>query len=108
VRNEHEILVEKPYSKIPLGRPVFRWYNIKVDRNGTGSKRVDVIHLFQDRNQWRSLMNMVMIFQPQYKARNLFTHLVTISFSGKKTLVHGIFYKYARISKAEFVPHFKV
>jgi hypothetical protein len=55
------ILVEKPEGKRPLGRPTCRWVdNIKIDLGDTGWGGMDWIHLSQDRDQWRALVNMVM------------------------------------------------
>jgi hypothetical protein len=45
----------------PLGRPRRRWVdNIKMDLREIGWDGVDWIDLAQDRDQWRSLVNMVM------------------------------------------------
>jgi hypothetical protein len=56
-RTAYRILVGKPEGKRPLGRPRRRWVdNIKMNLR-TGIKWIDLI---QDRDQWRSLVNMVM------------------------------------------------
>jgi hypothetical protein len=53
--------VGEPKGKIPLGRPTHRWEdNIKIDLRETGWGGMDWIHLAQDRDQWRALVNMVM------------------------------------------------
>jgi hypothetical protein len=45
----------------PLGKPRCRWEdNIKIDVRETGCSGMDRIHLAQDRDQWRALVNMVM------------------------------------------------
>jgi hypothetical protein len=60
-KNVYMNLVEKPQETEPLGRPVCRWNdNIKMDLKETGWDGVDWIHLAQDRDQWRALLNNVM------------------------------------------------
>jgi hypothetical protein len=64
IRNEYKILVGKPEGKRPLGRPRRRWEdNIRMDLGEIGWEGVDWIHLAQDRDQWRALVNTVMNFQ---------------------------------------------
>jgi hypothetical protein len=61
-RNAYGILVEKPEGKRPLGRPILRWIdNIKIDHKEIGWDGMDWIDLAQDRDQWRALVNTVMI-----------------------------------------------
>jgi hypothetical protein len=61
MRNAYRILVEKPEGKRPLGRPRRRWVdNIKMDLREIGWDGMDWIHLAQDRDQWRALVNTVM------------------------------------------------
>jgi hypothetical protein len=61
VRNVYKILVSKPEGRRPLGRPRRRWEdNIKIDLRETVLDGVDWIHMAQDRNQWRALVNMAM------------------------------------------------
>jgi hypothetical protein len=56
VKGAYSILVGRP-----LGRPRRRWEdNIKVDLKEIGFGDVDWIHLAQDRDRWRALVNMVM------------------------------------------------
>jgi hypothetical protein len=51
--------VEKPDGRRPLERPRRRWeYNIKMDLQEVGG--MDWIHLAQDRDRWRTLVNVVM------------------------------------------------
>jgi hypothetical protein len=61
VRGAYNILVGKPEGIRPLGRPRHRWEdNIKVDLGETGFGDADWIHLAQDRDRWRALVNTVM------------------------------------------------
>jgi hypothetical protein len=61
MRNAYKSLVGKPEGKRPLGRPRRRWENnIKMDLREIGFGGVDWIHLAQDRNRWRALVNTVM------------------------------------------------
>jgi hypothetical protein len=54
----------KARRKIPLGRPRCRWEdNITMDLRETGWGGINWIHVLQDRNQWRALMNMVLNFK---------------------------------------------
>jgi hypothetical protein len=48
------IAVGKPEGKRPLGRPRHRWEEV------LGWEGVDRLHLAQDRNLWRALVNTVM------------------------------------------------
>jgi hypothetical protein len=51
---------ENPEGKRPLGRPRRRWVdNIKMDLREIGWNGMDWIHLPQDRDQWRALLNAV-------------------------------------------------
>jgi hypothetical protein len=60
--NAYRILVGKPERKRPLGRPRRRWVdNIKIDLREIGWDGTDWIDLAQDRDQWRALVNTVMI-----------------------------------------------
>jgi hypothetical protein len=63
VRNAYKILVGKSEEKRPLGRPKHRWKdNIRMDLREIGWMGVDLMHLVQDRNQWWSLVKVVMNF----------------------------------------------
>jgi hypothetical protein len=64
VRGAYNILVERPEGRRPLGRPRRRWEdNIKMDLREIGFGDVDLIHLAQDRDRWRVLVNTVMNFR---------------------------------------------
>jgi hypothetical protein len=61
VRGAYSILVGRPEGKRPLGRPRRRYEdNIKMNLREIGFWDVDLIHLAQDRDRWRALMNTVM------------------------------------------------
>jgi hypothetical protein len=60
-RNLYRVLVGKPEGKRPLGRPRRRWVDgIKMDLEEIGSGVVERIHLAQDRDRWRAVVNAVM------------------------------------------------
>jgi hypothetical protein len=60
-RKAYRILVGKPEGKRPLGTPRCRWVNnSKMDLGDIGWDGLDWIHLDQDRDQWRALVNIVM------------------------------------------------
>jgi hypothetical protein len=60
-RNAYRILVGKPEGKRPLGRRKHRWVdNIKIDPREIGWDGMDWVHLAQDRDQWRALVNTAM------------------------------------------------
>jgi hypothetical protein len=53
--------VGKTEGKRPLGIPTCRWVdNIKMDLREIVWGDMDWIHLAQERNQWRALVNTVM------------------------------------------------
>jgi hypothetical protein len=61
VRGAYNILVGRPEGKRPLGRPRRRWEdNINMDVREMGFGDVDWIHLAQDRDRWRAVVNTVM------------------------------------------------
>jgi hypothetical protein len=63
-RTAYRILVGKPEGKRPLGRPGSTWEdNIKMDFRETGWGGMDWIDLAQDRDQWRALVDTVMILR---------------------------------------------
>jgi hypothetical protein len=60
VRGAYNILVGMPEGRRPLGRPRHRWEdNIKMDLGEIGFGDVDWIHLAQDGDRWRALVNTV-------------------------------------------------
>jgi hypothetical protein len=60
-RNMHKVLVEMPEGKRPLERPRRRWeHGIKMDLREIGFVGVEWIHLAQDRDRWRAVVNAVM------------------------------------------------
>ena len=60
-RNAYRVLVRKPESKRPLGRPRCRWEdNIKMDLREVGCDPGDWIDLAEDRDQWRAYVRAVM------------------------------------------------
>jgi hypothetical protein len=55
------LLVGHPEGQRPLGIPKRRWVdNIKMDLGEIGWSGVDWIGLFQERDKWRALVNLVM------------------------------------------------
>jgi hypothetical protein len=62
-RGIFRVLVRRPQSKRPLGRPRRRWEDdIKLDLREIGIDGANWIHLAQDRVHWRVLVNTVMKF----------------------------------------------
>jgi hypothetical protein len=60
-RNVYGMLVGKPEGNRPLERPRLRWENaIKMDLLEIGWGGVEWIHLAQDRDRWRAVVNAVM------------------------------------------------
>jgi hypothetical protein len=61
VRGTCNILVGRPEGRRPLGRHRCRWEdNIKMDLREIGFGDVEWIHLVQDRDRWRAVVNTVM------------------------------------------------
>jgi hypothetical protein len=61
MRNGYNILIGKPEGKRPFGRPrCRRENNIRLDLREICWEGVDWMHLVQDRDQWRALVNTVM------------------------------------------------
>jgi hypothetical protein len=61
MRGAYNILVGRPGGRRPLGKPRCRWEdNIKMDLREIGFGDMDWIHLAQDRDRWRALVNTVM------------------------------------------------
>jgi hypothetical protein len=60
-RNGYRLLIGEPEGKKPLERPRRRWVNnIKIHLRYIGWGGMDWIDLAQDRDQWSTLVNMVM------------------------------------------------
>jgi hypothetical protein len=60
-RDIYRVLVGRPESKKPLGRPRRRWEdNIKMDLREKGIDGAIWIQLAQDRVQWRACVNAAM------------------------------------------------
>jgi hypothetical protein len=60
-KNAYRILVRKPKGKRPIGRPRRKWEdNIRMDLREIGWGGINWVHLAQDRDQWRALVNTVM------------------------------------------------
>jgi hypothetical protein len=72
-RNAYRLLVGKPEGERPLGRPRHRWVdNIKMDLGEIVWDGVDWIDMAQDRDQWRVLVNTVLILRvPQNAGKSL-------------------------------------
>jgi hypothetical protein len=61
MRNAYKIFIGKPEGKRPLGKPRRIWEgNIKMHFRELWLKCADWIHLSQERNRWRVLVNAVM------------------------------------------------
>jgi hypothetical protein len=61
MKNAHNILVGKLEKRRPLGRHRYiREDNIRMDLREIVWEGVDWLHLAQDRDQWRALVNTVM------------------------------------------------
>jgi hypothetical protein len=55
------VLVGKPEGNRPLGRRRHRWEDgIKMDLREIGWEGVEWIHLAQDRDHWRAVVNAMM------------------------------------------------
>jgi hypothetical protein len=60
-RNVYRVLVGKPEGKRPLERPRRRWEDgIKMDLRKFGWGGVEWIHVAQDGDRWRAVVNAVM------------------------------------------------
>jgi hypothetical protein len=64
MRNAYKTLVGKREFKRKLGRPRRRWKDtVRIDLRETGWEVVVWIHLAQDRDQWRTIVNTVINFR---------------------------------------------
>jgi hypothetical protein len=60
-RDVYRLLMGKSEGKRPLERPRHRWEDgIKMDLRETGWGGVEWIHLAQDKDRWRAVVNSVM------------------------------------------------
>jgi hypothetical protein len=56
-----QVLMGRPEGKRPLERPRRRWEDgIKMDLREIGEGGVEWIHMAQDRDRWRAVVNAVM------------------------------------------------
>jgi hypothetical protein len=61
MRNAYKMMVGNPEGKTLLGRPRRRWEeNIKIYLRQIEFGGMDWIHIAQDRDQWRAVVDMVM------------------------------------------------
>jgi hypothetical protein len=61
---QYNILVGQPGGKKIIGRHRHRWEdNIRIDLRKIGWQGVDLVHLAQNGNQWRAVVNTVMKLQ---------------------------------------------
>ena len=57
-RSAFKILTGTSAENIALGRPIRRWENnIRMDLKETGINTTKWVHLAQDRDNWRALVN---------------------------------------------------
>jgi len=59
-RGVYRFLVGKLEGKKPLGRSSNRWEDVTMDLQEVGCGGMDWIHVAQDRDSWRALVNAVM------------------------------------------------
>jgi hypothetical protein len=60
-RNMYRVLVGKPEGKRPLEKPGRGWEDgIKMDLREIGWRGVELTHLAEDRDRWRTAVNAVM------------------------------------------------
>jgi hypothetical protein len=72
-----KVLVGKPEGKRPLGGHRHRWEDIiKMVLREKGCEVVDWIHLAQERDLWRGLVNTAVNLLVPYKAGNFLTMCV--------------------------------
>jgi hypothetical protein len=70
----YSILVGKSKGKRPLGRLRRRWRNkVRMDLREIGWEGVDWMHMDQDRDQWRAVVNTAMNLRAPYKAGKFLT-----------------------------------
>jgi hypothetical protein len=63
IRDLRNILIGRPEGGKPPEKPRSRWeINIRLDLREVGWEVVGWIHLAQDKDQWRAVVNMLMNF----------------------------------------------
>jgi hypothetical protein len=70
---KYNILVGKTERERLLGKSRRRWKNVRMDPKERSWVGVAWIHLAQDRDQWRAVVNMVMNLRVPEKMENLLT-----------------------------------
>jgi len=72
--NANSVLERKPWENRPLWIPRHKWEdNFKTDLKGIRWEGTDYIHLAQDRENWRSLVNTVRGLSVPQNAGSLLT-----------------------------------
>jgi len=81
--NADSVLERKPWENRPLWNPRHKQEdNFETDLKGIWWKGTDYIHLTQDRENWRSLVKMVMGLWVPQNAESLLTSWRSIHCSG--------------------------
>jgi len=89
-RGVYRVLVGRPEGKRPLGRHRHRWEdNTMMDLQEVGCGCMDWIHLAQDRDRWRALVNVVMDLRVPQNAGNFLSSCKPVSFS-RRTVLSGV------------------
>jgi hypothetical protein len=88
--NAYRALVGKPEIKRLVGRPRRELEdNIKMGIRKIWWDSMDWVHLAQDRDQWRALVNSIMNFQVTQNVVKFLNGRATVGFS--KTQLHGVY-----------------
>jgi len=61
-----------------------------MDLQVVGCRGMDWIDLAQDRDMWQALVNVVINLQVPYDAGNFLTNCQPVTFSSRRTLLHGV------------------
>jgi hypothetical protein len=87
-RSVYRVLVERPESKSPLGRPRRRWEDrIKMDLREIGMDGVNWIWLAQDRVQWWAFVGTVLNLRVPRRKQVFVRQAIRFS---NNTLHHGV------------------